>query len=336
MRKPVIIIASIGILLIIVSAGFFVWHIGSRLFPGIFPIHISAELLHSPPISHEPGIEYRIVHRIDPHTLLENRPFGASNAATSYIAVIQSMESRTGEEGREPGALQPSGLSEDEFHTFMHGVGQAECDFSRESLVLDGKPVRLAPAVDISDSLPHIPFLRKMALAVVARGEQYESFGETEMAVRCYEGVVKFGLDIERGRESLIQLLAGMSIQKSGAERLQEFYQSAGEAEKAEQWSNFLRDLDDMIERFKHKMKTLTVAPASLPEFIANRLWILENDDDHLFRREALAGLGATRALAPDIIGPALEKTAASDPDPYVREAAENALKAGEISNEPN
>ena len=90
-----------------------------------------------------------------------------------------------------------------------------------------------------------------------------------------------------------------------------------------------MKDVDSIIERFKDKTTRLTTTAGTGPEAIANRLWILEHDEDHVFRREALTGLGAMRAFAPAIIGPALKRTAADDPDPYVREAAQNALRMG-------
>jgi hypothetical protein len=225
-------------------------------------------------------------------------------------------------------------LTDEDLRIFLDGVDQADCDFSRESLVLDGKPVRLAPAVDVADNLAHLQYFRKISRAVVERGEQYQSDGDPEMALRCYEGVVKFGGDIERGRESLLQVFLGAAVQKSGARKLKEFYENTGDAERSRQWSDFLIDLDEFSGRFKEKMKKLKIAAGFGSEMAANGLWILENDDDHVFRREALAGLGAAKVFAPSIIGPPLERTAANDPDPYVREAAKNALRFGDTANE--
>ncbi len=75
------------------------------------------------------------------------------------------------------------------------------------------------------------------------------------------------------------------------------------------------------------KTKLLTNAAMLDQESIANRLWILRHDEDNLFRREALAGLAVSRLLARDTVDPVLEDVARNDPDPYVREAAQNALK---------
>jgi hypothetical protein len=279
----------------------------------------------------ESGIEGRIMHRIDPHSLFENGAFGASNAATSYVEIVRSMESRKESERQDPAPLHSPTLTDEEFELFLHGVQQAECDFSRESLVIDNKPVRLAPTVDFSDNLGHLQPLRAISMAVVTRGEQYETYGNWEIAVRCYEGVVKFGFDVERGRESVLQVFVGAAIQRNGAQKLKELYDTIGDMERVREWSDFLRDTDDIIERFKHKTTHLTTASGTMPEAIADRLWILEHDKDHLFRREALVGLGAMRTFAPGLIGPALERTANNDPDPYVREAAQNALRMGTL-----
>jgi hypothetical protein len=318
-----------GGLVILLAAGLFLWHIGTIIFRGYVPLHIPAEVLENPPIALESGIADRIVHRVDAHSLFKNRPFGASNAAVSYLDVVRSMESRRDTRPGETAAFHQPRLTDEEFQKFMHGVEQAECDFSQETLVLDGKSVRLAPAVDIADNLAHLRPFRTLAMAVVARGEEYESVGNLDMAVTCYEGVVKFGLDVEKGRESLLQVFIGTAIQRSGARKLQELYQETGAVEEAQRWQAFLRDLDVLTERFKNKMTKLTKTPGIGAAAIADKLWILEHDEDPLFRREALVGLGAMRALAPDVIGPALEHTAASDPDPYVREAAQNALGMG-------
>ena len=317
--------------LIIIAGALFLWYTGSRLFPGYFPFHISDELLKNPPISSVAGIEERIVQGAGPDMLFVNQPFGASNAATSYVEILRSMNARKKQSSPESPTGGSLDLTEDEFQMFLHGVQQADCDFSRESLILDGKPVRLAPAVGISDNLAHLPLLRSVSLAVIARGENFESFGNLDIAVRCYEGVVKFGFDIEKGRESLLQVFTGAAIEKSGAQKLEELYKKIGDTQRAREWSDFAQTVDQSIQKFKDKMIILSKLPGAAPEAVANRLWILEHDKDNMFRREALAGLGAMRVFAPDIIGPALERTAADDPDPYVREAAQNALTQSEI-----
>ena len=327
MKKSLLIASCLCVLLLIAGTGVFVWY-AAKQFARASPFFgVSGEMLANPPIASDPGIANRIVHGIDPISLLNNKPTGAANAATSYIEVVRLLAAREAQgtlEYSSPGALT---ISDTEFEIFMDGVRQANCDFSRESLILDGKPVRLAPAVDVSDALGHLLWFRKMGGAVLARGKRHEARGKTEAAVRCYEGAVKFGFDVEKGRESLIQALIGASIQKSAAQELSEFYGSVSDEENRQRWSGFLADLDRFVGKFKNKTKMLTKTVGFGPEAVANGLWILEHDEDHLFRREALVGLGVQRFFAPDVIKPVLERTALSDPDPYVREAAQNALK---------
>ncbi|NQU08587.1 MAG: HEAT repeat domain-containing protein [Candidatus Abyssubacteria bacterium] len=327
MRKSLLIASCLCVLLLIAGTGLFVSYAAKQFVRGSLFFGVSGEILANPPIASEPGITNRIAHGIDPISLLNNKPTGAANAATSYIEVVRLLAAREAQgtlEYSSPGFLT---ISDTEFEIFMDGVRQVNCDFSRESLILDGKPVRLAPTVDVSDTLGHLSWFRKMGGAVLARGKRHETRGETEAAVRCYEGAVKFGFDGEKGRESLIQALIGASIQKSAAQELREFFESVGDEENRQRWSDFLADLDRFVGKFKDKTKMLTKTVGLGPEAVANGLWILEHDEDHLFRREALVGLGVQKFFAPGVIIPVLGRTAVSDPDPYVREAAQNALK---------
>ena len=327
MKSRVLIAFAIGTLLIVLGTGAILWYVVRHLPGGPLLFGISEQMLANPPIASIPGVADRIVHGIDPLSLLQDQPTGASNAATSYIEVVRSLASRQAE-----GSLDrsPEGiyiLTDSEFDTFLEGARQTGCDFSKESLVLDGKPVRLAPAADISDSLAHLSWLREIGRAVIEHGAQHEAAGRPTAALQLYEATVKFGFDVERGRESIIQVLTGAAIQKMGAQKLRQFYEANGAALRAQQWSDFLDDLNDFISKFKDKTNTLMKTVGLTPESVANGLWILEHDKDHLFRREALAGLGVQRVLARDTVDPVLERIADNDPDPYIREAARNALK---------
>lgn len=335
MKKPVIVFLCFGIFLAILGTGLLVWYAANRLIHKRFVLHIPSELLRDPPISSEPGIEKRIVHGVDPVTLFLHKPMGASNAATSYLEVVRSLEAREADGAAERLSSRAFNLTDRELEMFLDGVYQTRCDFSQESLVLTGKPVRLAPVVNVADSVGHLSWFRQVARAIVARGEEFESSGESEKAVTCYEGVVKFGYDIEKGRESLLQVLVGASVQKSGVLKLKELYEDAGDAERLQRWTDFLSDLEDFIGKFREKMNKLIRVSWMTPEAIANGLWVLEHDEDHVFRREILVGLGAARVFAPDVVGPSIERAAMEDPDPYVREAAQNALKLFDPSRTP-
>jgi len=327
LKRPLLAALFLGICLIFLGTGLFIWHAARQLARGSLLFGISEELLANPPIASEPGIANRIVYRVDPIAFLQNRPTGTSNAAASYIEVIISLTAReaTGSLDRSPDGIYQ--LSDTEFEIFMEGVRRQTCDFSRETLILEGKPVRLAPVTHVSDNPAHILWLRQIARAVVARGKIYEANGDSEAAIRCYESTVKFGVDIMRGRESILQVLAGAAVQKMGAQNLKEFYESEGDTLRARQWSDFLDDLERFVTKFREKTKLLTNATMLNQESIVNRLWILRHDEDHVFRREALAGLAVSRFLARDTVDPVLEDVALNDPDPYVREAAQNALK---------
>jgi hypothetical protein len=328
LKSRILIAFAIGILLIVLGTGAILWYVVRHLPGGALLFGISEQMLANPPIASIPGVTDRIVHGIDPVSLLQDQPTGALNAATSYIEVVRSLAARHAEGSLE---LSPEGiyiLTDSEFDTFLEGARQTDCDFSKESLVLDGKPVRLAPAAAISDSLEHLSWLREIGRAVIERGAQYEAAGRTSEALQLYEATVKFGFDVERGRESIIQVFCGAAIQKMGAQKLKQFYEANGAALRAQQWSDFLDDLEIFQLKFKDKTDMLIKAVDFTPESVANGLWILEHDQDHVFRREALTGLRVKRVLACDTIDPVLERIAESDPDPYVREAAQNALKS--------
>ncbi len=336
MRTRLLIGFCLGISLIILGTSLFIWYAGRRLARGTLLFGVSQELLANPPIASKPGIADRIVHGIDPISLLDDKPTGASNAATYYIEVIRSMAARDA-----AGSLErlPDGafiLTDNEFETFIEGVHQATCDFSTEAVSLDGKPVRIAPATAVSDNIAHVSWLRQAASAVAAHGEQYEASDDIGAAIQCYEGTVKFGFDVESDRESILQALVGASIQKAGASKLKQLYESEGDSYRAQQWSDFLDDLEVFTARFKDKMQILTRNVGLGPEAVANGLWMLEHDEDHVFRREAIAGLGVSRIFAKDVVDPVLEKTAHDDPDPYVREAAQNALLLAPLREEGN
>lgn len=329
MNKRLLIAACLGILAIVLGTGLLIFVAGGWLARGTFFFGISDELLANPPIASEPGITDRIEHGIDPISLFDSEPAGAGNAATYYIEVVRSLAAREiGAMGR-GSPIDDWIPSDEEFETFLKGVRQTECDFSAESLVLDGTPVRLTPVVDVTDNLNHLSWFRRFAKAVVKRGEKHENDGEYEAALQCYEATVKFGLDVEAGRESLLQVFVGVSLQKMGAEKLKEYFERRGESEKVRQWEDYLKDLEIFTGKFKDKTNRLIRSISLDVESAADRLWILKHDDDHLFRREVLTGLAVTMAVARDVVEPELEKTAENDPDPYVREAARNALKLG-------
>ena len=310
------------------------FYAGKHFARGTLLFGISEELLANPPIAFEPGITDRIEHGIDPIPLLNDQPTGAGNAATYYIEVVRSLSTRQAE-APAPSPQSEAGIfTREDFETFLEGVRQANCDLSSESLILDGKPIRLAPAVDFSDNLAHVSWFWKIARAAIDRGAEFETEAEPEKARLYYEATVKFGRDIEEGRESILQVFMGAAVQKMGAEKLRDFYDREGETAKARQWEDYLEDLKSFTSRFKDKTNKLVRNAGLKPETVANGLWILKHDEDHLFRREALATLMISRVLAPDIVDPILGEIAENDPDPYVREAAQNALKPVNILRE--
>lgn len=326
MNKKLIMGFCLGILLLILGTGLLIYYSARQLARGTFIFGISRELLANPPIASEPGIADRIEHGIDPLSMLSDEPTGAGNAATYYVEVMRSLAAREPEGARDISPLASPTLTEDEFQAFMEGVRQGRCDFSTESLVLDGKPVRLGPTVNISDSLGHIFWFRRIARAVIERGSRREAEGKLESALKRYEATLKFGYDIEKGRESVIQVFVGVAVQKMAAEKLNTFHERRGNGEEVRRWGEFLLDLDGFISKYRGKTKKLTETFGFSPEAVANALWILEHDEDPLFRREVMTTLGISRAFVPDLVEPVLEETAHNDPDPYVREAAQNAL----------
>ena len=315
-------------MLLIFGSGLFIFYVGQHLARGTLLFGISEELLANPPIASEPGITDRIEHGIDPIHLLSEQPTGAGNAATYYIEVVRSVSIRQAEAPATSPQSEIDIVTREDFETFLEGVRQANCDFSSESLILDGKPVRLAPAVDFSDNLAHVSWFRKIARAAIDCGTEFETEAEPEKARQYYEATVKFGRDIEEGRESILQVFMGAAVQRMGAEQLRDFYDREGETAKAMQWENYLEDLKAFTSRFKDKTSKLVRNVGLEPETAANGLWILKHDEDHLFRREVLAALMISRVLAPDIVDPILEEIARNDPDPYVREAAGIALRS--------
>ena len=334
MNKRLLLAGCLGLSAIVLGTALLIIFGGALLARGAFFFGLSDELLANPPIASEPGITDRIEHGIDPISLLDSRPTGEGNAAAYYIEVVKSLAAREIEAMGAGPPIDGWVLSDEEYETFLEGVRQAECDFSVESLVLNDMPVRLAPAVDIADNLDHLSWFRRFAKAVVKRGEEHESDGEYEAALQRYEATVKFGLDIEEGRESLLQVFVGVAVQKMGAERLRKLCELRGESEKARQWEDYLKDLEIFTGKFKDKTNRLVRNVSLDVESAADRLWILKHDDDPLFRREVLTGLAWAMALARDAVEPELRKAAESDPDPYVREAARNALKLGDSMEE--
>ncbi len=302
---------------------------GGMLARGTFFFKISDELLADPPIASDPGITDRIEHGIDLIPLLSSEPTGAGNAAKYYIEVVRSLAARETKGMGRGNSIDGWIVSEDEYDTFLEGVRQAECDFAAETLVLNDTPVRLAPAVDVGDNLNHLLWFRRIGRGVIGRGERHEEDGEYEAALQCYEATVKFGFDVEAGRESLIQVFVGAALQRMGAEKLRALFEGRGETQKARLWGDYLRDLESFVGKVKDKTDRLIRNISLDVESAADRLWILKHDADPLFRREILTGLAGTMMVSRDAVEPELERAAESDPDPYVREAARNALKLG-------
>jgi len=320
LSKKLIIGFCLGILLLILGTGLLIYYSAKQLARGTLFFGISQELLANPPIASKPGIGDRIEHGIDPLSMLSDQPTGAGNAATYYIEVIRSLAAR------EISSPDAPTLTEDEFQTFMEGARQGRCDFSTESLTLEGKPVRLAPVVNISNTVDHLFHLRQIARAVIERGSRHEADGSFEFALSCREATLKFGYNIEKGRESIVQVLVGIAVQKMAAEELKAFHERRGNDEETLKWNDFILDLESFSSRFQGKAKELTQTFGFSPEAVANALWVLEHDEDPLFRREVLTTLGIARAFVPGLVDPVLEEIAHNDPDPYVREAAQNAL----------
>jgi hypothetical protein len=325
-KKNLLIAFFLGILLLVFGSGLFIFYAGKQLARGALLFGISEELLANPPIASEPGIADRIEHGINPIPLLKHQPTGAGNAATYYIEVVRSVSTREAEAPTPSSQARTDILTRQDFETFLEGARQANCDFSAEALVLNGKPVRLAPAVDFADNLAHISWFRKIARAAIDRGAEFETESDPEMARQYYEAAIKFGVDIEAGRESILQVFMGVAAQKMGAEKLRDFLEQEGEIETARQWDDYLDDLETYISKFKSKTNTLVRSAGLTRETVANGLWILEHDADPLFKRETLATLRVAKVLAPDIVDPVLEEIARNDPDPYVREAAKISL----------
>lgn len=270
--------------------------------------------------------------RIDWRNVVTYPPTEPGNAAEQYVEIARNYLAGRGVRWPE-GKVSPVLLE-----LAKAGARRRECDFGCERLIVNGVRHRLLPATSPDDLVGHLAPLRAVGRALRAEGDKLYRDGKVEEAVRAYESAVILGARLVEGRESLIQVLVGISIQYGYKDKkrhlkaaIQSLYRSEGNARKHDQWEQYWDSLEQFRKRLEGKTKRITAASESgdkraKPEDIEFALAVLLHDEDPMMKREAILALSTLREPS-EKVKAALRHAEMSDSDPYVSVAAANALR---------
>jgi len=287
----------------------------------------------------KPGIDWRDV--------VSYPPTEPGNAAEPYIDIVREYYP-PGRGVRWPeGEVLPPLLE-----LAQKGACRIECDFGTEVLIMHGKQQRLLPATSHDDLLGHLSPLRGVGRALRAQGGELYGQGKIEEAVRAYEAAVILGARLMEGRESTIQVLVGLAIQRGYESRgrrdleraIASLYLAEGDDTKYQQWIGYYVSLDEFQQRFGDKSRRIIESAreddwsgrpsddkAAKREDIEFALSVVLHDEDPLMKREAILALGTLEKPSRRVKA-VLRRAERDDDDRYVREAAGNALRRLETS----
>jgi len=293
------------------------------------------------PADYDPSF---IEPRIDWRDVVSYPPTKPGNAAEQYVEILREYYPPGGRGVRWPdGEVLPPLLD-----LAKEGARRKECNFGTEVffLELSGKQQRLLPVTSHDDLLGHLSPFRNVGRALRAEGDRLYAEGKVEKAVRAYEAAVILGARLVEGRESTIQVLVGHAIQsgyETRGKRLLEsaitsLYLAEDDDGKYRQWVDYYVSLQEFVEKFGDKLRRIDAVleetwpgrvtddkPAK-PEDIEFALAVVLHDEDPMMKREAILALSGLKEPSRRVKA-VIRRAGKKDLDPYVREAASNALK---------
>jgi hypothetical protein len=276
--------------------------------------------------------------RIDWRDVVSYPPTEPGNAAEPYVEIArQYWPAGLGASWPEAkGEVSPEMLE-----LAKKGARLTECNFGTEILMLENGQQRLLPMTSHDDLLGHVVALRAVARALSAEGSELYAEGNTDEAVRTYEAGVILCARMVESRESMLQLLVGLAVQgdydrvtKSIENPITLLCLDEGDDVKYRQWIDYFASLSEFHLKFGEKMSRL-IESSALGDWTGNMpheqdieytLAVVLYDEDPLMKRWAILGLATLDKLSRRVKS-ALRRAEREDPDPYVREAASNALK---------
>ena len=293
------------------------------------------------PADYDPSF---IEPRIDWRDVVSSPPTEPGNAAEQYVEILREYYPPGGRGVRWPeGEVLPPLLE-----LAKEGARRKECDFGTEVFMLEltGKQQRLLPLTAYDDELGHLSPFRNVGRALRAEGDRLYAEGKVEEAVRAYEAAVILGARMAEGRESTLQALVGHAIQSGYESRDKRFleraitslYLAEDDDRKYRRWVDYYVSLEEFVDKFGDKLRRIDAVveetwpgrvsddKKAKPEDIEFALAVALHDEDPLMRREAILGL-ATLKEPSRRVKAVIRRAEKKDTDPYVREAASNALK---------
>ncbi len=159
---------------------------------------------------------------------IEFVPGRDENAADYYVKALASLRSRT------EGGGKPESLTREERQWFMLGTNCRWSSFYPEHYphVTDGG----------GDTL-HQTYLRHIARLMVNEGRAAEEDGDVKRAMDIWRGVAVFGRHLESEKESTIQVLVGVAVEKLAYEEFVRYYRERGKIEEARRYETLIERL---------------------------------------------------------------------------------------------
>jgi len=306
------------------------------------------------------------VKREIPLTDLIEFPEGEGNAADIYWKVLMKYHNpkldnvlvRGYRESADPYSIT---WNSEDIQTIEKGTKQRICIFA---------PTYWPYAIQFNDPVPSWIVLDAIVTALMKKGDflQGEAFNEKNpskkfqllnAAFKTYEGIIIFGYHVENERLSLTQVNMGGMIINTGLEACYTFFKNTNDKNNEKLALEMINDNKKYLMKLDEKSRSMVSSfdPRSTEEFIVD--WeriinVAENDDDTLFRLEAISLLGAAlyNFLPLENIDPELPEKFRStmtkellkrikyvlahqimfDRDPIIQDAARRSLAASEIS----
>jgi hypothetical protein len=207
----------------------------------------------------------------------------------------------------------------------LAGAPKAHMDYTRRFAQRSDWTVARMPYVRAFDSIGMISMLKADLLAKA---------GRTDDAEALLKAVLAFGYHIEQERIRYSETITGVGLQRAASRRLVQLYKATNRADLQQAAQQYLESIQHLQERLEAKASSTTARLQDASPPPAELFWLLDNDQDRMWRIEATLLLGLTQWTAPrsadrnasrERLAMMSEQTA----DPLLQEAA---LAAREIT----
>lgn len=251
-------------------------------------------------------------------SVLAAAPTQTGNAADDYFQAIRSVSARL-----RPGADHPglqgiiSGdqinfkvalpLNSEEVAWIVNGSKKSTSAFA---------PAYYPTRKTVDDKFDlDIVAVRALAHGIVERSHELEGRGDLNGAIQLYETLLIVGWHLKQEHWSVAQEVMGQAMTAMGCEALQQTYEKSGQPERAALYAAFRAQ-----EQARTDLTTQKIQLLRRDKGFAERG--LTQDNDPIWRLEAIPFVGVHMNMITWDDMPLLEHAADHDPDEHVRESA--------------